>query len=390
MFVGARFLKNVVLVLFLGYSFALELQSEETTSPLHLTTFVAPGKRLKLHVGNVDYPTIRWKFNGTFVSEKCEVQSSPKSSTLICTDMDWSNEGFYECQGITQEGHSEALLAVYVKVVECEKSAKQEEEPAERVMRIREQCFCSGITDKCEMADNLFRRKVGQRSPSQRSDNFKYPFVFQIVTSLLDSNVVPSKWSNDKKSLKYYSLPVQMKGNLLMSYGGFLDIPARDHEGVDNPDVVLQGSEQTLVYYHNRDSEISGELNRKRIPMTEQEWRHLDGSHVTRNIFMTVLSRVKEFYVKSNATGGLESLDIVLDSADYKDHGLGKVTTVEKCACHVGYDGLSCEKCSKKFIRRHAIGLQGVCVSFKETWDKYKRIIAMQKHNDLYNNRLRV
>lgn len=367
MFVGARFLKNFVLVLFLGYSFALELQSEETTSPLHLTTFVAPGKRLKLHVGNVDYPTIRWKFNGTFVSEKCEVQSSPKSSTLICTDMDCSNEGFYECQGITQEGHSEALLAVYVKVVECEKSAKQEEEPAERVMRIREQCFCSGITDKCEMADNLFRRKI--------------------VTSLLDSNVVPSKWSNDKKSLKYYSLPVQMKGNLLMSYGGFLDIPATDHEGVDNPDVVLQGSEQTLVYYHNRDSEISGELNRKRIPMTEQEWRHLDGSHVSRNTFMTVLSSVKEFYVKSNATGGLESLDIVLDSADYKDHGLGRVTTVEKCACHVGYDGLSCEKCSKKFIRRHAIGLQGVCVSFKETWDKVKRIIAKQKYN---NNRLRV
>nr|XP_019529814.2 basement membrane-specific heparan sulfate proteoglycan core protein [Aedes albopictus] len=362
---------SFVLPLFLGYSYGLELQSGESTNPRQLTAEVQHGKRLKLIVENVNYTGYRWTFNGTYVSEKCEVKTiGDTSSTLICSDIDWSDEGLYEYQGITWSGQSEKILSVYVKVVACKKSTKHDVELIDKAAQKKRECFCSGITDRCEMADYLFRKKI--------------------VIRLLNNHMISSKWSSNDIAvpLKYYSLP--MKGNLLMSYGGFLVIPAMEKRDDGSPDIVLQGNEQTLVFNSDLGSSTSGELNRRSIQMTEQGWRDLNGRYVSRNTFMTVLSKVKDFYIRSSAANNeLEPLDVVLDSADYKDHGLGKVTTVEKCECRVGYVGLSCEKCSRKYYRRHAVGPVGVCVSFKETWDLTKESIERHQRLEEYRNQLR-
>lgn len=361
---GACFLICLVLAAFLGHSLGFKLQSEETTLPRQLTAVVLHGKRLKLKVENVKYSADLWQFNGTSTSEKCEVTKFAEGSTLICRDMDWQDEGLYEYQGITRSGQKETILAVMVKVVECE---KQEPELLMAAPKDDYQCFCSGITSKCKMAENLYRSKL--------------------TATLQDIDRVPLRWPNYEPS-NYYSLPKSLRGNLLMSYGGFLEIQAINDNVEDNgPEVVLEGNYLTLVFYHKRELETSGERDKQRVQMTEHNWRHLNGSNVFRNEFMTVLSNVTKFYIKCKCSDSLKSLRVVLDSADVKDHRLGQVSTVEACECRVGYTGLSCETCDFGFIRRHVVGPLGICISLKEYWNELKQSIDLKHRERWYSHR---
>ncbi|KAL1404163.1 hypothetical protein pipiens_019033 [Culex pipiens pipiens] len=133
------------------------------------------------------------------------------------------------------------------------------------------------------------------------------------------------------------------------------DFPSND-DGIDEdgPDVILKGKYYTLVH-HNRRELLSSEVSRSRIEMTEDDWRQLNGEVVTKSVFMTVLGNVKAFYVKCHQFRLAEPQLMVLDSADWVDRGLGVVTTVEE-----GY------------YRRHAVGVQGICVSIREKWESLK------------------
>lgn len=339
----------------------LEFPSEESTLLNRLSAVVPYGKRLKLKVENLNHPALRWRFNGLPVSEKCEVVMAQTSSTLICTDMDWTDAGLYEYEAIAADGRKEVVLAVDVKVAECtEELAAKQKQQLERVEKIQEECFCSGISDICRKAANLFRNQIVTNVTEA-----------DMVDLKISSDTVEESWSEDseQESWTYYSLPRSHIGNLLKSYGGFFDFPTND-DGIDEdgPDVIMKGKHFTLVY-HNRRRLLSSETGRSRIQMTEDDWHQLNGETVTKSVFMTVLGNVKAFYVKCHQFRLAEPQLIVLDSADWIDRGLGVVTTVEECECRTGYKGMSCESCSRGYYRRQAVGVQGICVSIREKWE---------------------
>lgn len=344
----------------------LELQSEESTLLNRLNAVVPHGKRLKLKVENLNHPALRWRFNGRPVSEKCEVAIAQSSSTLICADMDWTDAGLYEYEAIAANGRREIVLAVDVKVAECteELAAKQQQQLEERkVEKVQEECFCSGITDRCRKAVDLFRNQIVTNVTES-----------DMVDLKISSDTVEESWSEDseQESWTYYSLPRSHVGNLLKSYGGFFDFPAND-DGIDEdgPDVILKGKQFTVVH-HNRRELLSSEASRSRMQMTEDDWRQLNGERVTKSVFMTVLGNVKAFYVKCHQFRVAEPQLMVLDSADWIDRGLGAVTSVEECECRTGYKGRSCESCSRGYYRRYAVGAQGICVSIREKWESLK------------------
>lgn len=193
-----------------------------------------------------------------------------------------------------------------------------------------------------------------------------------LVELKITESFVEESWAghHESESTTYYSLPDKLKGNLLKSYGGYIDIPSTNGEiDKDKPMLVLQSKYRTLVYFNKPES--SDELRRNRILLTEQNWRHLNNSGVSRDSYLTALSYVKEFYVKHNQYWNFEPIQIVLDSGAFRDHGLGKVTTVEKCKCHDGYKGMSCEYCAEGFFRRPVVREQGICVSMKEKLEQY-------------------
>lgn len=342
----------------------LELQSEESTLLNRLSAVVPHGKRLKLKVENLHHPALRWRFNGRPVSEKCEVTVAESSSMLVCSNMDWTDAGLYEYEAIAANGRKEIVLAVDVKVAECtEELAAKQREQLERVEKIQEECFCSGITDRCRKAANLFRNQIVTNVTES-----------DMVDLKISSNTVEESWNEDseQESWTYYSLPRSHVGNLLKSYGGYFDFPTND-DGIDEdgPDVILKGKHFTLVH-HNRRELMSSEDSRSRIQMTEDSWRQLNGEVVSKALFMTVLGNVKAFYVKCHQYRLSGPQLMVLDSADWIDRGLGVVTTVEECECRTGYKGMSCESCSRGYYRRHAVGVQGICVSIREKWESLK------------------
>lgn len=113
------------------------------------------GKRLKLSVENAgDYSSLRWRFNNGPPSEKCDVTKTDTTDTLICLNMEFSDAGLYEYQAIRRDGQMETLLAVNADVAECA------EEMAEKQLADSSDCYCSGITDQCHMAQDLFRTQV--------------------------------------------------------------------------------------------------------------------------------------------------------------------------------------------------------------------------------------
>ncbi|XP_055528728.1 basement membrane proteoglycan-like [Wyeomyia smithii] len=365
------------------FSIATGLQSDERSQPMVFHTFVALGKRLNLNIGNVDHPAYRWRRNGGPVSEKCEFTLAQNYSTLNCPDFDWSDEGRYEYHEINGDGQSELMLVVDVKVAEscskrpAEKQAEQQPDELQSAA-IDDECFCSGITDRCRKAENLFRSQIVVPLTEAHMVDLK-----------IDDNSFQEIHNKDSKHVQtstYYALSAEISGNLLTSYGGYFEFPNND-DGIDedSPDIILKGREDTLVY-NNRRELLSEEISTNKILMTEQNFRHSDEGLVTKQTFMAVLSKVKSFYVKCNQYRKSHPLQVKLDSADKKNHGLGLVNTVEECDCRQGYTGLSCEDCSKGYYRRYAIHPQGICVSLREKLEYLKGTLDFASRFNIYQD----
>ncbi|XP_058828734.1 basement membrane proteoglycan-like [Topomyia yanbarensis] len=361
----------------LAICFGFSLQSEESAFPTQLNAVVSEGKRLKLNVENVFYPGMRWRLNGEPVSEKCEITVTANSSILICPAMDRVDEGRYEYQGIREDGQSETLLVVDVKVVECTEELTAKPLADDLREAPSDECFCSGITDQCWKARNLFRSQIAVNVTEADMIDLK-----------IRQDVVEEEENEDSlhETFTYYALPRNLTGNLLKSYGGYLEFPTND-DGVDEdgPDVVLKGRRHDLVY-HNPRLLVSEEHSTTRIHMTENSWYQLDGSSVSKQTFMAVLSKVKSFYIKCNQFRRTDPLTIVLDSAVEEDLGMGPVATVEECNCRTGYAGLSCEGCTRGYYRRQAVGIQGICVSIKEKWESMKATLGWRHRMEQLRN----
>ncbi|XP_058458226.1 basement membrane proteoglycan-like [Malaya genurostris] len=366
-----------ILAFFVGFSH----QSKDSDAPTELEATVPEGKRLKLYVENIIYPVMRWRLNGSPVSEKCEITNTASSSILICPDMDRVDEGLYEFQGIREDGQNETLLVVDVRVAQCA------EEPAAKSLADNfleasseidvDECFCSGITEQCWKAENLFRSRIAINVTEADTIDLK----------ISQEGVQEAKYENSDEGIwTYYALPDVMTGNLLKSYGGYLEFSTNDDDSFEDiPDVILKGRFQDLVY-HSSHEPLSKEHSTSRIHMTEHNWRQLNGSFVSKQLFMVVLSKVKSFYIKCSQFRRLDPLLVILDTAGLENLGLGPVKTVEECNCRTGYSGLSCESCSRGYYRRQAVGIQGICVSIKEKWESMKATLGWRHGLDQLRN----
>ncbi|XP_055624224.1 basement membrane-specific heparan sulfate proteoglycan core protein-like [Toxorhynchites rutilus septentrionalis] len=339
MYVGVVFLLT-----FLLYSHGSVIRPEQIPVTVQL------GKRLKLSVENAsNYLSLRWRFNNGPPSEKCEESKSESTNILICPNMDYSDAGMYEYQAIRKDGQKEVLLAVKAEVVACTDTMSQRQQDESS------HCYCSGITDQCHMTQDLFKSQVVANV--SEVDLVSLKITSETMNEFYDNGSEQESWT-------YFSLPEEFTGNLLNSYGGYLDFIVHD-DNIDagGPDVMLKGKDYALVYYNLREL-ASEELSRIKIKMTEKNWRLLNGEPPSKFIFMNVLSGVEAFYIKHSERLGPQN--IVLDSAENTDRGLGKVDTVEQCECREGYKGMSCETCARGYRRRYAVGGHGICISVKE------------------------
>lgn len=304
---------NFLLYFLIGYSSPIELESIQSN---RITVVVPVGMQFKLNVTSIYYYAKNvWQLNGYPISpERCTVDVDLQKygrSILTCAHMYCVDQGMYEYLGITNGGQNETIMAVNVKI-----------SPS-----CPNKCFCSGVTDNCVIA-NFFRSKI--------------------VVILAEINVV-DYGLNKTETIAYYQVPNELKGNLLKSYGGYLNIPPTGDMERNQPDIILQGgiANQTILFFGKQNN-----LSVVQLSETEDGWQRLDGGVISRNTFLSVLARVDHFYIKYNHMRAFGSIVVVLDSADTNDRGFGHVTTVEQCNCHTGYKGLSCESCSNGFSKR--------------------------------------
>lgn len=233
------------------------------------------------------------------------------------------------------------------------------------------ECFCSGTTRACS-AGEYYREEIplfiGDDKISftltDREGRNELPDEFQ-------RNIVENEISyhfNDDSSVFYWNLPDRLTGNLILSYGGHLQITLRtDGSGQYTPDqdVIIKGNGVTLFYSRpNYDQETF------RVPLLESQWQtqNRNGPRpATRADLLTALTNVENILVRASLrsyTSESRISDIILETSVRQRTAAGRVEDIEVCRCPPGYRGTSCEQCDNLYYRDtydRAAGLGGSC-----------------------------
>lgn len=156
-------------VLFSSDSEDVSLEYETTPT---FDVVIAEGKKLKLKVHDYGHRPLCnpvWYFNGRPVSKS---RCIPSYGELVCPSVKREDAGRYDLWGGDGSRHSQARLifSANVQVTRAverdlpeERIAKVQDEPPpffERKNRVENDCFCSGVTERCRMALDLYRMRV--------------------------------------------------------------------------------------------------------------------------------------------------------------------------------------------------------------------------------------
>ncbi|KFB47324.1 AGAP010548-PA-like protein [Anopheles sinensis] len=361
-------------VFHLACGYVIQSEEEDHEYAPHYDVYLLEGKQLTL----ADYTNKKlyypnWYFEGRLLTDpRCRVTQI----NLVCHSVSRHDAGLYELVATDRNDRRYLVMSANVHVTRDVPEPRAYEpvsrfvEEVERMPardRYYDDCFCSGITGRCRMAEDLYRSvhnfNLSSAEPTER--------VFSTTDSTPERCVaIPgSVWG----------------GNLVTSYGGYLRFPVTNECYVERkkPCVILADKRGLAIGHFLSPRHDTRELS---VHMKESSWRLLNATEVSgtesntygapqvdKFTFMSVLSHIHMVYIRGQYRSHKDSV-LSMDLASAYDEGLGKVNTVEECLCHRGYAGLSCERCEKGYARNdETISTNGVCISLSELWRSIKR-----------------
>ncbi|GAB1602266.1 basement membrane-specific heparan sulfate proteoglycan core protein-like isoform X6, partial [Argonauta hians] len=330
----------------------------------------------------VPVPLIIWRLNWGNIPTGSRVVTTSHNGhgVLTISDARIEDAGAYTCEAMNNRG---SIFALPDAIVVVRRTKGICSPPLFNDLAASKEeclsCFCFKRTIRCNssqlkkvwitMGSNLkLVKRRGDTIPEEVSDSLMAYDVNKRTFSLSGTKFIPS-------GIYYFSLPSQYLGNKLTSYGGEIQYkmfyerngPA---ERIEEPDVIIMGNGITI--FHRITKNLNpGRENSITVPMRETSWKKDPGSrsgsyssdYLTRDEFMEVLSNLTSILVKATVDGGQSQVrisGIVMYMA--KEQGNGdRAIFVEECSCPTGYDGNSCEKCSKGYYMTKQ-GKYGNCV----------------------------
>ncbi|XP_034945971.1 basement membrane-specific heparan sulfate proteoglycan core protein isoform X4 [Chelonus insularis] len=335
----------------------------------------------------VPIPEINWRLNWGHVPSKCDSVSVNGTGTLTCPDITVSDQGAYSCEAINVRGFvfaiPDTILTVNETSVVCPKGTFNSEakRPEECIS-----CFCFGVATECRSADLFIyqipppfdRHRVLAVELSSTLPRIKGELGSQsleVVPLGRDGVDISMPYSNELSSydIPYFALPEVYHGSQLKSYGGYLRYTIRySGSGRPNnsPSVILSGNGNILV--HRGQSHVSDHETEESVRFFYGEWYKINnGSErlATRQDIMMTLADVDNILIKAKYDDSpqldVTITDILMDTADSRNTGLGSASYVEECSCPTGYTGYSCEHCAPGYLRRKSGSWLGECYSDK-------------------------
>ncbi|XP_044579347.1 basement membrane-specific heparan sulfate proteoglycan core protein isoform X6 [Cotesia glomerata] len=336
----------------------------------------------------VPIPEINWRLNWGHIPEKCNSESINGTGTLTCPDISVSDQGAYSCEAINIGGFvfavPDTILVVEKTSAVCRKGTFNSEarHPDECIS-----CFCFGVATECRSA-NLFtyhfpppfdRHKVLSVDISSVSPIIRGELGSQMLEVLpigRDGVDISIPYSNELSSydIPYFALPEVYHGSQLKSYGGYLKYNIRySGDGRNNtaPSIILKGNGNLLIHRSqylvpNQDTEVA-------VRFFYGEWYKVTDGYerlATREDIMMTLANVENILIKAKYDDSpqldISITEIVMDTADSRNTGLGSASYVEECSCPTGYSGYSCEDCAPGYRRRKSGLWLGECTSEKD------------------------
>lgn len=257
-------------------------------------------------------------------------------------------------------------------------------------------CFCFGVSEKCHSSSHrvislglqsklmvipLIREANGSYTDVSR----RYPpnqnaIVFNPISReySIKSDVISA--STPDGVFFYWTLPSDMLGNRLDSYGGSIRYTIRYREPFlpkvpQIPDIILRGNGINLYHYVKSGYNSKADTHIK-IRFWEGEWHKSDMNArseipplfdaTTREDIMIALQNIDYIYIK--ATYDEQMIDSSILNVQIDSTALTNTSTaeqavfVEKCLCPEGYLGSSCEECAQGYVRHSAGRYLGRCV----------------------------
>ncbi|XP_011640582.1 basement membrane-specific heparan sulfate proteoglycan core protein isoform X5 [Pogonomyrmex barbatus] len=330
----------------------------------------------------VPIPEINWRLNWGHVPAKCTIVSTNGTGTLTCPDIQSQDQGAYSCEALNAGGFVFAVPDAIVVVKEngniCPRGKFNSEakSPDECIS-----CFCFGVATECRSAD-LFTYQIPppfdrykivsvETVPTIRIHGDVSNQISQIRPLGRDGVQLLESFSNDLNvyNVPYFALPENYHGSQLKSYGGFLRYSIRySGNGTPNnaPSVILSGNNYILM--HKGEQPTPDYENERSVRFFYGDWYKQQGRSevlASREEIMMTLANVDNILIKVKYDDSpqldVRLTNIVMDTADVRNTGLGSASFVEECQCPTGYTGLSCEHCAPGYLRRESGPWLGQC-----------------------------
>ncbi|XP_035741561.1 basement membrane-specific heparan sulfate proteoglycan core protein-like isoform X35 [Vespa mandarinia] len=330
----------------------------------------------------VPIPEINWRLNWGHIHAKCSSTSVNGTGTLTCPDIQPEDSGAYSCEALNVVGfviaQPDAILVVKEPKGICPKGTFNAEA---RSVDECISCFCFGVATECRSA-NLFTYQIPPPFESHKIISVQTEAEIRFYGDIKDqiSEVRPigrdgiqllESFSNEMSTYRipYYALSENYHGSQLKSYGGYLTYTIHyNGNGAPNdaPSVILTGNKYILVHKGNH---IPPDYETKEsVRFFYGEWYKRHGNSevlASREEIMMTLANVDNILIKAKYEDSpqldVRITNIVMDTADVRNTGLGSASFVEECQCPTGYNGLSCENCASGYLRRETGPWLGQC-----------------------------